>query len=1728
MRASSSFVPGDVSMAHWLRSGHQTQATALLEAVGGSEEAAARAGQVLGWDRLVAMRSGSELEPLVRMLGVAQHAATLTSKAASPSERAQAVVQLRAAAAGHAAEYGVSPPKTAKPVSAADKPALVQEAEEAGTRPSDPKRTPRWDGSLRIDTNPDELDTTSSKNEPTAGAPTSSAKPAQADKPYAGVLRHIKTEVRPVIVESAQIEAQMGELTELGWQVVLGYAEGTEPIVINVNTQEVTVSDLHLHRVHASQLIGALKVAIRTAREHKASLVGLFSPADNSPSPETGQSSYEFFQQLLKGDPASTSKALDSARQLRDMGWRFEKVANVIESGSLLDRDEKLVRFDLTGRVSAADWAEELALHVGMRGFSPPKRLLSLLYPKVDWARVRPDQRQDVVRWITEPSLFGDDAQAFESSIAPSMDRAIKGVQGDTRANTPEEVRQALLEAAKQLGLPSVSALRRQFGDLPVVGPGVIAHHRQWQSSVIRPLAHEDVLEAFMPFARGGWVIDRGEGFAKTQTGFDAESKRILMSDAAWEDSALMQRLLPGALAKARDALAGSDLKVRHPHLKWDVLSIGALKALSAWQQRGFDAGKHPGVATQAAKALGFSGLDALKKAMQAPVPTPEAKPEPLDQPVQASNAALTLTDPVPEPTPKPEPQPEAEPERKLAELRPPPEANPPTKPNTGGPLAARVKAFARMGVAQTPLLLDVKDRAVELAEALDRHNETAAADRRIDLDVEEALSLALYRRAATLARKPDGSPELRLPALSNQYSEATQKALSLYMSGSASGADVPKLAMSALRKVYLAQHPNNDFPKTFIPRALASLDAMLGRTEDIAVADPAKQSALAGIGMLVESGHLSKDAAQSVLEELGLGKLALASERNSGSRSEGDRTNGGGWSLPREDIRDYPVNLQSAAQLAQERRKSADALVSALGAVVPTQAGALAPESFLFNVGLRALREGHAGGVAQLMNASWRSGVEPTEPQIKAALFTGMQEDQGYVRAVVDAYVREVRDCIRLALDLRRQPGHADTRLTPMQASAALRLENKALEAFTAPAGVSPQRYLLSLPQANDNRRAAFAALARIGRDSAFSTGVVVWTTSKFLAEGAVPEEARAALGDRFEIVDSTAALVDRAAAPGRKRPLLAVLGDDALASQPEQVAALVKRLGARRLVLVADEAQRLSTGSSRVTALAPLAARADVTMALSATPVGRNADDLGRLGQTLGLLPLGALPRDPRALYTAMAPHFMAGGAQRPAPTLEYLTVPYSKAGFEMQRYLAEQPGVNPKSLQVLQTQNGIDEKLDVIAARTRARVQAHGKVIIGSSYKAEGIERIAAKLGHGDTAGPRVGLLDGSTSVAKRREALRRFKLPAGDANALDVLVTTFNAAQGDTAVDAVRPPAGGFEVIAADVPSTPVDVAALTGLVNQEELPAEVQVHVTIPVVRFTDDQRSHVGKTALTVDESTLRTFRDRDQKAAGATGTRQGSGGFQPTASQLSRYALGRGYRGMDPGYFPGIDQLIAYMEANERPGPWQQATQYLQDKVRETATAWRTAGKPPRLLDLGSGYNYLVTRAIADGLVAGNDAYGIDQIPASAMTQLVERGKLGPGSDTHHLQGQIENAPQVLKAALGSDRKFNIATSSFSLMGRDPALIASYFRAANTVLETGGRFLIVHPLSSFQPQRSADFERGLKQMGFRLVRDRQLDTVGAPVRYLELERTGDPVADVNAELFRLDAAAPR
>jgi hypothetical protein len=141
---------GGAALAQRLFGEHQTQATVLLKAVGGNEQTAARVAQVLGWGRLTAAGTASELKKLLVPVEVLNQLAKLNGRAASASERADAVSQLRLAAVGQALLGGSSPRLTSK----ADPPGLVQRAQTAGIKPSDPRATPPWDGSLRVSTDP--------------------------------------------------------------------------------------------------------------------------------------------------------------------------------------------------------------------------------------------------------------------------------------------------------------------------------------------------------------------------------------------------------------------------------------------------------------------------------------------------------------------------------------------------------------------------------------------------------------------------------------------------------------------------------------------------------------------------------------------------------------------------------------------------------------------------------------------------------------------------------------------------------------------------------------------------------------------------------------------------------------------------------------------------------------------------------------------------------------------------------------------------------------------------------------------------------------------------------------------------------------------------------------------------------------------------------------------------------------------------------------------------------------------------------------------------------------------------------------------------------------------------------------------------------------------------------------------------------------------------------------
>jgi hypothetical protein len=90
--------------AHWLRNQHQTHATALLSAMGGSDERVAQAMQALGPGRLSALIDGGELQVLLRTLSVPDHVRTLNDPRSGPADRYAAMAALRAAAGGYAAQ----------------------------------------------------------------------------------------------------------------------------------------------------------------------------------------------------------------------------------------------------------------------------------------------------------------------------------------------------------------------------------------------------------------------------------------------------------------------------------------------------------------------------------------------------------------------------------------------------------------------------------------------------------------------------------------------------------------------------------------------------------------------------------------------------------------------------------------------------------------------------------------------------------------------------------------------------------------------------------------------------------------------------------------------------------------------------------------------------------------------------------------------------------------------------------------------------------------------------------------------------------------------------------------------------------------------------------------------------------------------------------------------------------------------------------------------------------------------------------------------------------------------------------------------------------------------------------------------------------------------------------------------------------------------------------------
>jgi hypothetical protein len=89
---------------HWLRWSHQTQATGLLMAAGGSNETAAKIGAVLGWDRVESLMDEGKQDVLAKVLKGIGQIDVLTSSSSSAQQKAAAVSTLRDASAAYAAQ----------------------------------------------------------------------------------------------------------------------------------------------------------------------------------------------------------------------------------------------------------------------------------------------------------------------------------------------------------------------------------------------------------------------------------------------------------------------------------------------------------------------------------------------------------------------------------------------------------------------------------------------------------------------------------------------------------------------------------------------------------------------------------------------------------------------------------------------------------------------------------------------------------------------------------------------------------------------------------------------------------------------------------------------------------------------------------------------------------------------------------------------------------------------------------------------------------------------------------------------------------------------------------------------------------------------------------------------------------------------------------------------------------------------------------------------------------------------------------------------------------------------------------------------------------------------------------------------------------------------------------------------------------------------------------------
>ncbi|MGL5810223.1 MAG: pentapeptide repeat-containing protein, partial [Nocardioides sp.] len=742
--------------------------------------------------------------------------------------------------------------------------------------------------------------------------------------------------------------------------------------------------------------------------------------------------------------------------------------------------------------------------------------------------------------------------------------------------------------------------------------------------------------------------------------------------------------------------------------------------------------------------------------------------------------------------------------------------------------------------------------------------------------------------------------------------------------------------------------------------------------------------------------------------------------------------------------------------------------------------------------------------------------------------------------------FVAEVRAALELLATFAVLRNSEEIDLTPAQAIAATRVGVRRRTLADARAKLvrqdEPKGILVSLPHAVDNRKAAWAALAIRPR------GAMVWLTTPFMAHETVVAEATAFMPAGMNVVTSVEKLIDALRVGRGSKPFVAVLPHDTLAdirrTSPADFAGLLDALRAwsGESTIVVDQAVG-APGSDRSDMLADVAPLVTTVIALNDVPLSRDPDAPFALARLIGM---GEVGSEAREVYADLVPDTVMYGGRGRVVKPQFVAMPAAGAAGVALDSLVDSGRVDVHAPRHL----AAEAKLPAIAASVLDQVRAGGRAVVLSKYDEEGAVKAARYLrdsfaresadGRAGTV-PTVEYITGKTGFKERANLLGRFA--RGE---IDVLVTTYTAFPGAVVVDSATLPEGGFLVEALNPPTTPVEYQALTSMLYLPALPLSVPVEVVIRYQQRVVTVQGGKQYQELSQDQQDL----DRLEALLGVAAQYQDhSASYVPTQAQAERYAVGDYYGlgggdsfrfGEDPTALPRFVELFT---SNEGPPAWQQSTRYLTEQVRalvaEARRARRKTGDrggvvgPIGFVDFGSGLGQLVMDMLAaeesgDPSAYVDQAWGIDRFPAWVLAELetaeglgtrLPSGPLRTGTHEHHLQGRVQDAARLLGER--STSRVDFVTASFAMLSQDPQEVFSFVAAAAQVLNVGGRFLIVQPLSTFDADRVGVLYAGLGRLGFEVTRDERLNTAGAPIRFLDLTKIAEPTVTELDDLAR-------